>query len=106
MPSSREYWRERELEHIRKQMKDDKKLQRRIRDMYMQALDDIQAQIEAFYGRYASREGISMSEAIKRARKLDIEKYARKAERYVRQAHSGIPFIRWQAFTDKANTEM
>lgn len=94
MPNS--YWRKRELEHIRKQIKDDAKIARRIREKYIEALDEIQKQIEAFYGRYASREGISLEEARKRATKLDIEKYQRKAKRYVRERN----------FSKRANEEM
>lgn len=104
MPNN--YWRDRELEHIKKSIKDDAKLARRLRQKYMEALEEIQQQIEAFYGRYADKEGISIDEVRKRARKLDIEKYAKKAARYVKRAHSKIPFLRWMAFTDKANSEM
>jgi SPP1 gp7 family putative phage head morphogenesis protein len=100
------YWRDRELEHIKKSIKDDAKLARRLRQKYMEALEEIQQQIEAFYGRYADKEGISIDEVRKRARKLDIEKYAKKAARYVKLAHTKIPFLRWMAFTDKANSEM
>lgn len=90
------YWRERELEHIKKQIKDDATLARRIREKYTDAMNEIQEQIEAFYGRYAAKEGISMQEARKRARKLDIEKYERKAKRYVKERN----------FTKRANEEM
>jgi SPP1 gp7 family putative phage head morphogenesis protein len=100
------YWRDRELEHIKKSIKNDAQLAKRLRQKYMEALEEIQQQIEAFYGRYADKEGISIDEVRKRARKLDIEKYAKKAARYVKRAHSKIPFLRWMAFTDKANSEM
>ncbi|AVO22583.1 minor capsid protein [Aeribacillus composti] len=100
------YWRDRELEHIKKSIKNDAKLAKRLRQKYMEALEEIQQQIEVFYGRYADKEGISIDEVRKRARKLDIEKYAKKAARYVKLAHTKIPFLRWMAFTDKANSEM
>lgn len=100
------YWRDRELEHIKKSIKNDAQLAKRLRQKYMEALEEIQQQIEAFYGRYADKEGISIEEVRKRARKLDIEKYAKKAARYVKIAHTKIPFLRWMAFTDKANNEM
>ena len=60
------------------------------------ARKEIERQIEAFYGRYASKEGISMEEARKRVTKLNIEDYATKAKRYVKEKN----------FTDKANEEM
>lgn len=59
-------------------------------------LDSCQTQINDFYGRYAAKEGITLAEAKKRVSKLDIEKYERKAKRYVRD----------KDFSDKANEEM
>lgn len=56
----------------------------------------IQKEIESFYQRYAKKEGISMAEARKRASQLDIEEYARKAEKYVKG----------RDFSDQANEEM
>ncbi|HAM79592.1 minor capsid protein [Ornithinibacillus bavariensis] len=91
-----DYWRLRELEHIEKQIKNDAVLAQRIRQKYMQAMDEIQNQIEAFYGRYAEAEGISMQEARKRVSKLDMDKYSEKAKRYVKERN----------FTKRANEEM
>ena len=96
MVSSEKYWRDRELEHIQQQIRDDESLSRRLRQKYMDAMNEIQKEIEAFYGRYASREGVSMDEARKRIGKLDMEQYERKAKRYVRERN----------FTDRANEEM
>lgn len=104
MPNS--YWRKRELEHIKKQIKNDAQLAKKIRGNQIRALEEIQQQIEAFYGRYATKEGISMVEARKRVTKLDIEKYAKKAKRYVKGAHSRFLFIRGMSFTKRANEEM
>lgn len=100
------YWRDRELKHIEQSIKNDEKLARRLRQLHLQAMEEIEAQIEAFYGRYADVEGISIREARRRARKLDVEKYARKAKRYVKLSQSNIPFIRWLSFRDKPNMEM
>lgn len=90
------YWRERELDHINKQIKNDAVLTRQIRRKYIQAMDEIQNQIEAFYGRYADAEGISITEARKRVSKLDMEKYSAKAKRYVKERN----------FTKRANEEL
>lgn len=91
-----DYWRDRELEHIKKMIKNDAAVARRIRQKYMDAMHEIQAQIDAFYGRYADAEGISMEEARKRVTALDIEAYKKKAERYVRD----------KEFSKRANEEM
>ena len=90
------YWRKREQEHIDKQIKDERKLAREIKRRQLDMMDDIDEQINAFYGRYAKKEGISMEDARKRISKTDIEKYKRKAKRYVKQRN----------FTELANAEM
>lgn len=48
-------------------------------------LTEIEAQIEAWYQKYASDEGISIADAKRRISKADIEFYATLAERYVDQ---------------------
>lgn len=90
------YWRKRELEHIKNTIKDDKVIASRIAKNQRRAMDDIQTQIDAFYGRYADKEGITIAEARKRAAKLDINKYGEKAKRYVEE----------KDFSPRANEEM
>lgn len=90
------YWRERELRHIRENIRNDEQIARRLRRLHLRALDNIEKEIEAFYGRYATSEGITMEEARKRVTRLDIERYERKARRYVREFN----------FTEIANEEM
>lgn len=79
------YWRNRELNHIKQSIENDERIARRIRRNQQRAMNDIETQIEAFYGRYADVEGISMSEARKRVSKLDVEKYSDKAKQYVKE---------------------
>lgn len=100
------YWRNRELEHIKKSKKTDAQLSKLIESNQKMVMKDIEQQIEVFYGRYASTEGITMAEARKRVTKLDIDTYAAKAKRYVKGAHSSDEFIKAQSFTDLANEEM
>lgn len=90
------YWRDRELKHIEQTLKNDQDIIKQIEAKYREAYDNIEEQIEAFYGRYAEMNNISMQEARKRARKLDIERYERKAKRYVET----------RDFTKRANEEM
>lgn len=90
------YWRDRELKHIKKMIKDDATISKRITRNQLRAMDEIQEQIDAFYGRYATTEGISMQEARKRVSKLDVDRYSRKAKRYVKERN----------FTKLANEEM
>ena len=93
---SKNYWRDRELKHIEKKIKDDEKLAKRLARNQRRAMREIEKEIEAFYGRYASKEGISVEEARKRAEKLDIEEYRKKAKEYVKEKN----------FSPRANEEM
>lgn len=94
--SSREYWRQREDEALRKYQKSEAEYAKEIKQIYKNMLDGCQTEIDAFYGRYAKAEGISIAEAKRRVSKLDIEKYERKAARYVKD----------KDFSQKANEEM
>ena len=90
------YWRNRELDHIAKMIRDDEVLARRIKRNHLRAMEEIETQIEAFYGRYATAEGITMDEARKRVARADVERYRSKAKRYVKERN----------FTKIANEEM
>jgi SPP1 gp7 family putative phage head morphogenesis protein len=78
-----EYWRRRELDNYRanaaKESNYDKEIERIYARMYLQA----QKEIDAFYGRYAGTEGITIAEAKKRVSQLDIKRYEAKAKEYV-----------------------
>lgn len=90
------YWKNRETEQRKHNIRDEKEYQKRIREIYQNMIDEMDKEINGFYGKYASKEGITISEARKRAAKLDIEAYARKAKKYVKE----------KDFSDEANAEM
>lgn len=93
---SQTYWKERETEQRKHNIRDEAEYQKRIREIYQNMIDEMDKEIHGFYGKYASKEGITISEARKRAAKLDIEAYARKAKKYVKE----------KDFSDEANAEM
>lgn len=93
---SKEYWRRREEEALKHYIKEEAAYDREIRRIYQNQLDSIQTQINSFYGKYATKEGITIAEAKKRVSKLDIAEYERKAARYVKEKN----------FSDRANEEM
>ena len=90
------YWKKREEAQKRKNITDEKEYDKKIKQIYEDVLDNVQKEIDAFYGKYAKAEGITLAEAKKRVSKLDIEQYERKAERYVRE----------KEFSKEANEEM
>ena len=93
---SKAYWEQREEEALKHRITDEKEYDREIKRIYSNMLDACQSEINAFYGRYASKEGITIAEAKKKVSKLDIAAYERKAKRYVKEKN----------FSAKANEEM
>ena len=94
--SSYDYWKEREEAQRKKDNKDMKSYSAEIKKIYQNMMDQISDEIYAFYSKYASDTGITMAEAIKRANKLDMEEYSRKAKKYVEEKN----------FSEQANAEM
>lgn len=93
---NRSYWAAREAEQLKHNITDEREYDKELQRIYKSMLDSIQSQIDGFYGRYASKEGITLAEAKKRVAQLDIEAYERKAERYVKEKN----------FSPKANEQM
>lgn len=77
------YWKTREARQHEMNLKESAQHDKMLEQIYKTMQASIQRDIDAFYGRYAAKEGISLAEAKKRADKLDIEAYATKAKRYV-----------------------
>ena len=94
--NSKDYWQKREAEALKHYIRDEKEYTKELHSIYQNMLDACQNEIDAFYGRFASKEGISIAEAKKRVSKADIEAYERKAKQYVKT----------KDFSDKANEEM
>lgn len=94
--ASQEYWKNRETEAKKHNIIDEEEYNRQIQEIYQTMIDEITKEINGFYARYAKKEGITMAEAKKRADKLDIDAYARKAKKYVAK----------KDFSDEANEEM
>lgn len=94
--TSKDYWLKRETEALAHRITDEKQYDKEIKRIYQDMLDACQKEIDSFYAKYASKEGISIAEAKKRVSKLDIASYERKAKKYVRD----------KDFSPKANEEM
>lgn len=94
--SSRTYWKNREEEQRKKNIKDEAEYAKEIEKIYVNMMDEIQKEIHGFYTRYAKAEGITIAEAKKRVSKMDIDAYSRKAAQYVRDKN----------FSKEANEEM
>ena len=91
-----DYWRKREEEARQNSIKDEAEYGKRLDGIYNSMQQNIEKEINGFYSRYATKNGISMAEAKKRVKNADMEALSRKAEKYVRE----------KDFSDKANEEM
>lgn len=109
---SKTYWAQREAEALKHYIKDEAEYDRQIQKIYTDMLDGIQSEINAFYGKYAASEGMTIAEAKKKVSKLDIAAYERKAARYVKDASldrkisGGRTNKKGYYFSTKANEEM
>lgn len=93
---NRDYWRKREEEALARRIKNEAKYNKVLSGHLQDLYDSIDREINAFYGKYATDEGITLSDAKLRADTLDMEAYSRKAARYVREKN----------FSPQANEEM
>lgn len=101
--ASADYWRKREEQNLKSNLKQEAEYDKEIERIYKDMLDSVQKEIDAFYGKYAKTEGITLAEAKKRVSQLDIEAYERKAKKYVDAASKGKDDV---AFSKQANEEM
>ena len=109
--NSEEYWRDREEEQRRKNITDEKEYFKELNRIYQEMMDGIQKEIESFYAKYASKEGITLAEAKNRVKQADIKAYERKAKRYVEAASRdrkryGKTNKKASYFSEQANEEM
>lgn len=93
---SQTYWKNRETEQRKHNIRGESEYQKHIQEIYQNMLDEIEKEINGFYGKYAKKEGITLAEAKKRAAKADIEALGRKAAKYVKEKN----------FSQQANDEM
>lgn len=94
--NSRTYWRLREEKWIKESIKRDKDLAKEINRVMQDAYADIQKDIDSFYARYASKEGITIADARKAVAKHDVQKFASQAKKYVKA----------KDFSPRANEEL
>lgn len=90
------YWKNRETEQRKHNIQNEAEYQKHIQEIYQNMIDEIEKEINGFYGKYASKEGITLAEAKKRAAKADIETLGRRAAKYVKEKN----------FSQQANDEM
>lgn len=96
MSKSSNYWRKREREWKKADLRDEAKYIQEIQDIYSTMLNQINKEIESFFVRYSNKEGMSMAEAKRKASDIDIKEYEKKAKKYVKE----------KDFSKEANEQM
>ncbi len=93
---SQKYFKEREAAWQKQQIKLDGKREKEIVKRLQDMQDAIQTQIDANWQNFAGSQGISIAEAYKQSKKMDIQAFARKAKKYVKE----------KDFSERANKEL
>lgn len=91
-----DYWREREAAQREAYMRSEDEELAEINRIYNEMYRWAEREINAFYGKYATAEGIDITEAKRRVTQLDIEAYQELAKQYVADGD----------FSDQANEAM
>lgn len=90
------YWEDRAKEIIDEESKSDYEIAQEIQRIVDEMDADIEDEINRFYARYATREGITLSEAKKKIDAVDVQQFSQKAKEYVEN----------KDFSEKANQEL
>lgn len=96
MTTSKNYWREREEKQRQIDVENDADITKRMDEIYRKCIEELEAQLNAWYIKYADQNGMSMAQAKKLADAIDIRKYAKLAKKYVAE----------KDFSDEANAQM
>lgn len=78
-----DYWKNREQTQRAKDVMDEMRYNAELKRMYLTMMDECQDEIDRFYGKYATDEGITLADAKKRVEQMDIEAYERMAKKMV-----------------------
>lgn len=90
------YWRVREEAALERYLAEETDYEARLEEIYKTAADNIEKEIQSLLSKYAATENITMADAKKRADRMDVEAFSRKAARYVKEKN----------FSEKANREL
>ena len=90
------YWSKRLKQELLAKQASEADVDKAMSALYRVHQTNIEKEIQAFYQKYADDEGISITEAKKRADKVDVQAFADKAKRYVEEKN----------FSPRANAEL
>lgn len=79
-----EYTKERELAHIARSLKNDAAYKKELIKLYNRTQDRIEKEIAAQYLRYATKEGLTMNEAMLKISRFDADAFSKKAAELIK----------------------
>ena len=82
MPTNDEYWKERSERRILEAEKTADELLKDMKTLYLDTIDRINKEIEAFYGRYSTETGLSIEDVKKLLDKDELSKFRAEAQKY------------------------
>lgn len=82
MPTNDEYWKERSERRILEAEKTADELLKDMKTLYLDTIDRINKEIEAFYGRYSTETGLSIEDVKKLLDKDELSKFRTEAQKY------------------------
>lgn len=80
-----EYWQKRALKREKEAYLKGQELNKKLLELYESASDNIRKQINDFYHRYASENGLTYNEALKEINKSEYKEWQKSLEEYVRE---------------------
>ena len=86
--TSKEYWQKRALKLEKRASDKGEALNKKLLREYRRASKEIQAKIEAFYGRYATEQGLSYAEARKRLNRAELREWRKTLGEYVEEINA------------------
>lgn len=103
---SQEYWRKRFIELENASNSYGVNAYRRIEEAFRLAERDIQREIEAWYGRYATNNGISIAEAKKQLTAKELQELRWDVEEYIKRGHENALNGRWMKELENASARV
>ena len=79
-----DYWYNRERENLERYQLNEEEWERELQRIYSEMFDDVQLQINNFWSRYSTQEGININVAKQRVNEFDVEAYSRNVAQIIR----------------------
>jgi len=87
LPTSKEYWLKRTKEIVAKSETNEDAVVKEIGEIYQHATKQLEKDLQAFYGKYATETGLSIQQAKKKIKKADAKNFRAEIDYFVKNKH-------------------